>query len=81
MKKTLKLGFRGRFQTNSNLFSIFVLIRLILSYILKISLLACLILQIAVKKTLKLDLEDDLNLVEDCFGIPLARPINVRMQV
>ena len=80
MKNTLKLGFGVRFQTYSNLFSIFV-IRLILSYILKISLLACLILQIALKKTLKLDLEDDLNFFEDCFGFPLARPINVRIQV
>ena len=81
MKKTLKLGFGGRFQTNSNLFSIFVLIRLILSYILKIRLLACLILQIAVKKTLKLDLEDDLNFFEDCFRIPLTRHMNVKKQV
>ena len=33
------------------------------------------------KKTLKLGFGDDLKLVEDFFGIPLIRPINVRKQV
>ena len=60
--------------------SIFLIVRLVLSYVQKISLLLCLILEIAVKKTLKLDFEDDLNFFEDFFGIPLARPINVRKQ-
>ena len=54
MKKTLTLGFGRRPQVNSNLFSIFILFSLISSYIPEISLLACLILEIAVKKTLKL---------------------------
>ena len=55
--------------TYFSFFSIFHLVRLILSDILKISLLACLILEIAMKKTLKLGFgrrpQDDSN----CFSI------------
>ena len=63
MKKTLKLGFGRRPQDDSNISSIFYLVRLISSYIIKISPIACLILEIAVKKTLKEDLEDDLKII------------------
>ena len=62
MKKTLKLGFGRRPLDNYNFVSIVLQVRLILSYILKISPLACLILEIAMKKTLRLDLEDDLEI-------------------
>ena len=46
---------------NSIFFSIFFIVRLISSYIPKFSLLSCLILEIAMKKTLDSDLEDDLK--------------------
>ena len=52
MKKTLRLGRRP--QHNFSFFWIFPLVRLMISDILKLSLLACLILEIAMKKTLKL---------------------------
>ena len=55
MKKTLKLRIlEDDLNMIPILFSIFLLIRLISSYTPKISLLACLILEIAMKMTLKL---------------------------
>ena len=53
MKKTLNLGFGRQPQDNFNFVLNIFLFMLISSYIPKISLLACLILKLAMKKTLK----------------------------
>ena len=55
MKKTLKYGFGRRLKQHFQFFSIFRLVWLESSYIPKISLLACLILEIPVKMTLTLE--------------------------
>ena len=69
MKKTLKLWF-WRLPHNIPIFSLslFLLVRLIWSYIPNISLLACLLLEIAMKKTLQLGLEDDLTIFKHFFS-------------
>ena len=69
MKKTFKLGCGRRPQDNFNFFSIFLLVRLKSSCKQKISQLACLIMRIAMKKTLYWDLEDDLKIFLIYFSI------------
>ena len=53
IKKTLKLGFRRRPEHNLSDFSIFLLNRLKSNHVPNISLLDCLIMEIAMKETLK----------------------------
>ena len=83
MKKTLKLGVWGWPQHNSIFVSLFFLVRLISTFIPKISLLSFLIMEIAMKKSLKsgfrrrpqyipifskyYDWEDDHKLIPVCF--------------
>ena len=57
MKKTFKQDLEDDLNNISNLFSILLLVWFESSYMLKISLLACLILQMAMKKTLKSEFE------------------------
>ena len=77
MKNTLHYDLEDDLNIIPFVFSIFLLIRLISSYIPRISLLAFLILEIAMKMTLNYDLEDDPKIIQFfSFNISLIRLIS-----
>ena len=78
MKMTLKLGFGRQPQDNSNFFLIFFLSRLISSWKPKINLSSLLNSWDSCEEDLEIMI---LKFFEDCFGIPLTLPTNVRKQV